>query len=97
MVDDYLNMKDHFAQNKKIMVSLKVILRDTQAEAESLLNLYATRQREKDFSIVGTEDFVKEKIIKLEQEGVTDILFNIYDQDSATLLKLHKLVNDLNN
>ena len=97
MVDDFLKMKKDFIHNKQIMVATKVILRDSKEEAIDALNLYAEREREKDFSIVGTAEQVREEFLKLEKEGVTDIMITLYYQDNKTESKLHEFIKNFNN
>lgn len=97
MVDDFLQMKSKFIDNKKIMVAIKLIIRDSEEDAVDALNSYAKREREKNFSIIGTKESVKEQFLNLEKEGVTDIMITLYDSDQETRKRVHTFIRDFDN
>lgn len=97
MVDDFLEIKNKFIDNKKIMVAIKLILRDSNEDAIEALDTYAKREREKNFSIIGNEDKVRQQLLNLEKEGVTDIMITIYDEDKETRKRVHNFIQKFYN
>jgi len=79
MIDDYRNNIDRFSEIKNIMVSVCPIILDSELEAEEYKKfLHAKSYRYVDMSIIGTRDFVKEKLLLLETEGITDAMINTH-------------------
>jgi len=104
MIDDYRNNIDRFSGIKNIMVSVCLIILDSKSEAEEYKKFLHTKSyRYVDMSIIGTRDFVKEKLLLLETEGITDVMINTHRWEfwefSETLQELSKkndiLVNEL--
>lgn len=81
MYDDYIKHKDLFKNLKRKMVSVKVFIRETDDMAEIELDRLITRQREKDFTIYGSEETVFSKFLKMKEDGITDILAHNHYND----------------
>ena len=96
--DISLCMYDDFKKNdlsffKKKMVSIHVLLRDTEDEADTaMLKFKGTRQAEN--IIYGTKESVINKILKLEDEGITDVLISITHEESDPQ-KIYEIVKDI--
>lgn len=96
MIDDYFNNRGNFKNNQQVMVSVRILIRETDNEALESLNLLSTRDRDKDCTICGTEDTVMKRIKELETSGVTDLLLHAFDDDIESVKGLHRLVKKYN-
>lgn len=85
MLDMYLKDPKEII-NKKQMVSLSIIIRDTKEEAESLLTNNSSL-----WTLCGTQHEVQEKIKQLEDGGVTDIIISQANQD-YNIASVHRMV-----
>jgi alkanesulfonate monooxygenase SsuD/methylene tetrahydromethanopterin reductase-like flavin-dependent oxidoreductase (luciferase family) len=84
MIDDYDKNKNLFNQLNRKMVCVKMLVRDSNEEAEKALNSVVNRPREKDFTIFGNEKTIFEKLAKMEKDGVTDVLVHYYNNDLSS-------------
>lgn len=78
MMDDYIRDPDQYKLNyNRRMVSAQVIIRDTDEEALRIINeTYSEKPRIKDWTLWGSRETVKQKIIDLESIGITDVMLN---------------------
>jgi|LauGreDrversion4_2_1035121.scaffolds.fasta_scaffold173245_3 alkanesulfonate monooxygenase SsuD/methylene tetrahydromethanopterin reductase-like flavin-dependent oxidoreductase (luciferase family) len=78
MMDDYVRNPDQYRLNyNRRMVSAQVIIRNTDEEAlEIINNTYTSKPRIKDWTLWGSRETVKQKIINLKDIGVTDVMLN---------------------
>lgn len=78
MYDDYIDYQDQYLLNyKKRMVSAQVLIRDTDEEARLFIEEnYKDRPRVKRWTVYGSRDTVKKKILNMASEGITDVMVN---------------------
>ncbi|NBP55851.1 hypothetical protein EBU71_04820 [bacterium] len=96
MVDDYFSNIKLFKDIKDKMVSVIIIIRETEDEAHSWAkdNL---NERQLKYSIIGDKQVVKNKILDLNKHGITDILVsNHYQNKEQKYIDLiHEVVKEL--
>lgn len=107
MLTEYKSMKDRFAHNKQKMVAINLLIRNTAEEARNILEDMienwinpqydeATKQKiregEKNNSLWGTAQEVKQQLLSLEQDGVTDVLITIFSLDQNQLMTYHNFI-----
>jgi alkanesulfonate monooxygenase SsuD/methylene tetrahydromethanopterin reductase-like flavin-dependent oxidoreductase (luciferase family) len=78
--------------NKKQMVSLSLIIRDSKEEAEQVLK-NSSMVGASLWTICGTESDINKEIKKLENLGVTDIIISQFEKD-YNVAAIHKIVKD---
>lgn len=89
MMDTYLENPKLFNRNKNRMVSAALVIRDSNEEAERVVN-EIEEKHQKRWTIFGTEEQVIKKIKDLESIGVTDLMIRTHRNDD----KYH-LIHDL--
>lgn len=76
MLDDYRRNKKLLSINNKNMISITVIVCKDE-EIETIKDkLKIVQERSLDFTIIGTQEKIKQEILSLEHEGITDVLIN---------------------
>lgn len=91
MYDDF--QKNDLSAFKRKMVSVQMVLRDTEYEANKFMFKFKGTRQEKN-TIYGTKESVIKKIISLEDEGVTDLLISVIPEDPLSSRVL-TIINDL--
>lgn len=82
VIDDYRNNIERFKGIKKIMVMATPVILDTEKDVENYKDYLSKKgSRFLEMSTVGTRDRVKEQLIKLEDEGISDVLINTHRWD----------------
>lgn len=96
--DISLCMYDDFERNdlssfKRKMVSVQVVVRDSQEEADYFMKQFEGTRQIKN-AIYGTRDSAVKRIIELENEGITDVLISpiFGDPDSIKALEIIKYI-----
>jgi alkanesulfonate monooxygenase SsuD/methylene tetrahydromethanopterin reductase-like flavin-dependent oxidoreductase (luciferase family) len=95
MVDAYLNIyknKD-FIKNNKQMLSLSILVRENQNDAEDFVNKFL-KNNEKQWTLYGDKQSVKTKIKEIFDSGATDIIIakNINDTQSDLI---HDIIKEI--
>lgn len=95
MLDMYLNeyQNDNFYHNKKQMVAVCVVVRSTDEESEKFLSS-AVDGWNKNWTISGSPETVKSKLMNLANIGITDIIINAHPNDDQIDL-VHNTVGEL--
>lgn len=95
MLDMYLEAyeKPDFIKNTKQMVALCVVVRDTDEIAENFVNNPVDGWQKK-WTIYGSSESVKKKLMDLSNIGITDIIINAHPVDEQVEL-VHKLISEL--
>jgi alkanesulfonate monooxygenase SsuD/methylene tetrahydromethanopterin reductase-like flavin-dependent oxidoreductase (luciferase family) len=108
MLDTYRELPDRFDGIENRMVAAVVTILDSEEEIEKYKEKVVTlNPRHMLFSIVGTHESVKEQILKLKDEKITDLLivtYTVYMDDSwndstwntENHAKVNKLVKEIN-
>jgi alkanesulfonate monooxygenase SsuD/methylene tetrahydromethanopterin reductase-like flavin-dependent oxidoreductase (luciferase family) len=108
MLDTYRDLIDRFDGIENRMVAAVVTILDSEEEIEKYKEKVVTlNPRHMLFSIVGTHESVKEQILKLKDEKITDLLivtYTVYMDDSwndstwntENHAKVNKLVKEIN-
>lgn len=79
MIDDYRDNKDRFEGIKNRMVAVSPIILNSQKEVDEYKEFLPTRSsRFLSMSIVGTMENVKNQLLDLELEGITDVMINTH-------------------
>lgn len=94
MMNDYLDNPSKFKKNKNRMVCAAVKISDSYEEAEKFIDNLPLKHQKK-WTIFGTEENVKQKMIELKQAGVTDILLRARPGDPEFYL-VHDFVKKHN-
>lgn len=77
MIDDYRKNIDRFKEIQKIMVSVcVVILKPNEGVENYKEKIFSINPRSIDTTIFGDTDTVKQRLLELENEGITDILLH---------------------
>jgi len=101
MIDDYRDNLARFNGIKNRMVAVSPIILDTQEDVDEYKKFLPTKgSRLLEMSIVGTRENVKKDLLKLENEGITDVLINthrweFFGEPNELSKKNDILVNDL--
>ena len=94
MLDDFANNPSQYLENyKEIMICSQVIIRDTDQEAVDLVyKTYGENSRVSKWSLYGSRETVKQKIIALESMGIKNVMLNngtdIIQQDTDIIDQL---------
>lgn len=103
MLDTYRDNMDKFEGIENRMVSAGITIIESDKDIEEYKAKVTTfNPRHLDFSIVGNYQTVKEKIINLKNEGITDLLLftntnNLEDSwNQNNDMMVHKLVKEIN-
>lgn len=93
MLNMHLNaFKDElFVKNKKQMVSLSVIINDSEKEVEEML---ASNLGSNQWTIYGSKDSVKKQILELKEFGITDCMIHPNPTDKNVSL-IHYMVKEM--
>lgn len=96
MIDDYINNIDLFKKINKKMVSVVLIVRDTEQEAIDWAN-NKLNNRQHNYSIIGSKNSVKNKILELKKYGITDILVSNHheNKDEKYIDMIHQVIKEL--
>jgi alkanesulfonate monooxygenase SsuD/methylene tetrahydromethanopterin reductase-like flavin-dependent oxidoreductase (luciferase family) len=89
---EYVKKQDRII-NKKQMVWVTALVRETEQEAKDFLsnnNMLGAEQ----WTILGTHDYVKNKLQDLQNLGVTDIIIAQLDNDTESY-RIHNIVREL--
>jgi alkanesulfonate monooxygenase SsuD/methylene tetrahydromethanopterin reductase-like flavin-dependent oxidoreductase (luciferase family) len=79
MIDDYQNNIERFSNIKKRMICVAPIILKSSDEVEAYKKLLPKfGSRFLNMCIVGEKDYVKDQLVKLENDGITDILVNTH-------------------
>jgi alkanesulfonate monooxygenase SsuD/methylene tetrahydromethanopterin reductase-like flavin-dependent oxidoreductase (luciferase family) len=92
MCDDYDRNRELFKPLNRRMVSARTLIRDTDEEAEASVDAIKTRDREKEFTVYGSESTVFKKFLEMRENGVTDILTHSYHNDNESE-RIHESMN----
>lgn len=84
MCDDYERNIDLFKNLNRRMVSARMLIRETDDLAEQAVDSLITRQREKEFTVYGSEETVFSKLNGMGYNGVTDVLTHSYYNDQES-------------
>jgi alkanesulfonate monooxygenase SsuD/methylene tetrahydromethanopterin reductase-like flavin-dependent oxidoreductase (luciferase family) len=110
MLAEYRGVPNRFLDVKRKMVAINLLIRDTWEEAndsldymiESWINPGYTekekqhiRKEEKINTFLGTAEQVKEQLLSLEQEGITDVLVSIFSTDIDRLSVYHDFMKNI--
>ena len=80
-----------FIKNTKQMLSIGVIINDSKEEVESMLSRSLGSSQ---WTIYGTKEEVKEKIIDLKKIGATDILIGPHPEDN-NVSSIHYMIREM--
>lgn len=104
MLDTYRGNVEKFDGIENRMVSAIVTILESEDEIEKLKNISAqTNPRDMGYSIVGDYSTVKNKILELKNEKITDLLIITYrpylnqSDNTKNDLLVNKLVKEINN
>ena len=95
MVDSYLNLyKDKdFIKNDKQMLSLSIVVRENEKDAENFVNEFL-KDNEKKWTIYGNKESVKLKIKEIFDAGATDIIIAKNMNDLRSDL-IHDIIKEM--
>ena len=91
----YLNYlkQENRVINKKQMVWVTALVRDSDDEAKTFLQNNSMLGAEQ-WTILGTHEYVKSKLLELETMGVTDTIIAQLDNDNESF-RIHNIVKEL--
>lgn len=95
MVDYYLENKNKFLPFKNKMVSLQILIRDTDEEAQKIKNDNFSGDQLK-WTYFYSEKTLTEKIEELKREGVTDLMITSFHLDDQ-VHRVHNFVKRMSN
>jgi alkanesulfonate monooxygenase SsuD/methylene tetrahydromethanopterin reductase-like flavin-dependent oxidoreductase (luciferase family) len=110
MLTEYNSMHERFVHSKKNMVAVNLLIRNTTEEAANVLDnmienwidpnyneeeKQKIRVEEKNNSLFGTEQEVKQQLLSLEQAGVTDVLVSIFPLDADRVITYHNFMKSI--
>jgi hypothetical protein len=110
MLAEYLGLKERYKTSSNKMVALNLLIRDTEEEAKFVLEQmikswvnkgYSLEEQnviietEKKNTLLGTKEQVKQQILSLATEGITDVLVTIFNSDSDNVMVYHSLIKDI--
>jgi hypothetical protein len=101
MIDDYRKNIEKFEGIKNKMVYVNPIILESKKKIEGYKQiLHSINPRSLDTTIVGDKDAVKQKIIDLKNEGITDALLDtnrpdFFGMDNEESKNNDRLVNEL--
>jgi len=110
MLAEYLSLKERYKTSSNKMVALNLLIRDTEEEAKFVLEQmikswvnkgYSLEEQnviietEKKNTLLGTKEQVKQQILSLAAEGITDILITIFNLDSKNVMVYHNLIKEI--
>jgi alkanesulfonate monooxygenase SsuD/methylene tetrahydromethanopterin reductase-like flavin-dependent oxidoreductase (luciferase family) len=94
MYDDYMKNKNKIPNSVKKMVSISIIIKNTEEEAKNLYDKIENK-RQKQHCFYGTPENVMNRILSLKNEGVTDVLLHKIEFDTDAFL-IHKTIKKYN-
>lgn len=94
MMNNYLENPDNFKKNKNRMVCAAVVMSDSHEEAKEFVDRLPLKHQKK-WTIFGTEEEIKQKMLELKKIGVTDILLREHPNDPKFYL-VHNFVKKHN-
>lgn len=101
MIDDFLREPDLFTSHyKRLMVSCQIVIRDTDEQAtQEIESSLSDHIRIKRWTIHGTKETVKRKLLELEAMGVTDVLVSngtdvVAQEDGPIDLLIHEILEE---
>jgi alkanesulfonate monooxygenase SsuD/methylene tetrahydromethanopterin reductase-like flavin-dependent oxidoreductase (luciferase family) len=93
MYDSFIDNPNKFKITKNNMISLAMIISDSEESSLKIFESYSIPHAKR-WTLFGTEDQIKEKIIDLKNMGITDILVsNPFRLEDSS--RIHNLVKSL--
>lgn len=89
---DYIKKTDYIKNNKQ-MVATSILIRDTDQEAKDFLFENCGKGADQ-WTIAGSKNYVKEKILALEAAGVTDLIISKSMNDNESE-RVHNLIKSM--
>lgn len=83
--------KDDFIKNKKLMLTVSIIINDSMEDIEKMLS---TNSGSEQWTLYGNKDSVKKQIKDLMDIGATDLLINSHPDDRNVSL-IHYMVKEI--
>lgn len=93
MYDDYLRNIELFSKVNQRMVAVQAFVRDTDAEASEITKII-NRERELDYTIYGSKETIKSKLLLMKSQGITDVLIHSHFHDNE-LDKIHLAIKEI--
>jgi alkanesulfonate monooxygenase SsuD/methylene tetrahydromethanopterin reductase-like flavin-dependent oxidoreductase (luciferase family) len=104
MIDDFLKNPDLFTSNyKRVMISAQVVIRDTDEQAHrEIEESVSNHGRIKRWTIYGTKETVRKRLLELEAMGITDILLSngtdvVSQTDETVDLLIYEMMQERKN
>jgi alkanesulfonate monooxygenase SsuD/methylene tetrahydromethanopterin reductase-like flavin-dependent oxidoreductase (luciferase family) len=104
MIDDFMNNPELFTSNyKRVMISAQVVIRDSDEQAHrEIEESFSEHGRIKRWTIYGTKETIKRKLLEIEKMGVTDILLSngtdvVPQRDSEIDLLIYEILQERKN
>jgi alkanesulfonate monooxygenase SsuD/methylene tetrahydromethanopterin reductase-like flavin-dependent oxidoreductase (luciferase family) len=96
MFDMYLNdlKKDDRVTNKKQLITIVAVVRETQEEADLFFNEHVKKGAHQIYTFCGTKEYLKAKIKDIESMGGTEILLSRHMNDNQVQL-VHETIKEL--
>lgn len=95
MISEFKDNPKRFYNNKKIIVSAAIVLRDRLDDATFFVNNNLEFPHQKMWTIYGTEVEVVNEIKKLKDMGATDLMVRFHNNDN-TYYRFHEIVKKYN-
>jgi hypothetical protein len=96
MIDDYRKNIQSFDGIKNRMVCVNPIIINSNKEIEDYKKIInSINPRSVDTTIIGDRDSVKEKLFKLKNEGITDILLDTNRPEAFGIFNRESRINDM--
>lgn len=94
MYDSFIDNPEKFKIGKNNMIALTMIISDSKESAMKIFESHPN-QYIKVWTLLGTEEDIKKKLIELKNMGITDILVtNAFESEDSN--KIHNLVKNFN-
>ena len=96
MIDDYRNNKELFKNIKNKMVCVNPIILNSSEDINKYKELLVSLgSRLLPIAIIGTKEEVKNKLLELENEGITDIMINTHRPEFGGMWNELSDINDV--